>query len=60
MLIVGARRQTAFLALVSAARSLPASWVSSLEKAAPTAVEFGRAEAGAETGSQLLVCLNSR
>jgi hypothetical protein len=31
--------------------------VSSLEKAAPTAVEFGRAEAGAEAGRQLLIFL---
>jgi hypothetical protein len=47
MLIVGARRQTAFRALVSSASSRPASSVSDLEKVAPIQVALGRAEAGA-------------
>lgn len=48
MLMVGARRQTALRALVSAASSRPASSVRGFEKVAPMQVALGRAEAGAE------------
>jgi hypothetical protein len=47
MLIVGARRQTAFRAFVSSASSRPASSVRGLEKVAPIHVALGRADAGA-------------
>lgn len=45
--MVGAKRQTAFRALVSSASSRPASSVKDLEKVAPIQVALGRAEAGA-------------
>ena len=54
MLIVGAKRQTAFRALVSSASNRPASSVSDLEKVAPIQVALGRAEAGAT--NQLILC----
>jgi hypothetical protein len=47
MLIVGAKRQTAFRALVSSASNRPASSVRDFEKVAPIQVALGRAEAGA-------------
>jgi hypothetical protein len=47
MLMVGARRQTAFRAFVSFAKSLPASSTSVVEKVAPPQVALGSAVAGA-------------
>jgi hypothetical protein len=47
MLMVGARRQTAPRALVSAASRPPAEWTSSVEKVEATQVAFGSAEARA-------------
>jgi hypothetical protein len=47
MLIVGASKQTALRALVSAASKRPASSVISFEKVAPIQVALGKAEAGA-------------
>ena len=48
MLMVGASKQTALRAFVSAASRRPASSVRSLEKVAPIQVALGRAEAGAK------------
>jgi hypothetical protein len=54
MLMVGAKRHTAFRALVSSASNRPASSVSDLEKVAPIQVALGRADAGA-TGQHMLI-----
>ena len=50
ILMVGASKQTAFRALVSAASRRPASSVRGLEKVAPIQVALGRADAGAVIG----------
>ena len=52
--MVGAKRQTAFRALVSSASNRPASSVRDLEKVAPIQVALGRAEAGA--AHELILC----
>jgi hypothetical protein len=50
ILIVGASRQTAFRAFVSAASRAPASWTREDENVAPIQVALGRADAGAMDG----------
>ncbi len=47
MLMVGAKRQTEFLALVSAASRVPAVRRSGVENVAARAVAHGKADAGA-------------